>query len=88
MVNLVWQEEPMLWHARNPFPADGVVEDWATGAAAAALGGYLRELGGAPSQIVVLQGHLGEEPRPGTITVGIADDMSSGIAVTGSAAQI
>ena len=34
-----------VFHARNPFPPGGVVEDPATGAAAAAFGGYLRELG-------------------------------------------
>lgn len=32
---------------RNLFPIGGVVEDPATGAPAAALGGYLREMGAA-----------------------------------------
>ena len=32
------------YHARNPFPVGGVVEDPATGAAAAAFGAYLREI--------------------------------------------
>ena len=31
------------FHARNPFPVGGVVEDPATGAAAAAFGAYLRD---------------------------------------------
>ena len=35
---------PTTFHARDPFPPGGVVEDPATGAAAAALGAYLREL--------------------------------------------
>jgi PhzF family phenazine biosynthesis protein len=43
-VDLVWRESSQLFHARNPFPPGGVVEDPATGAAAAAFGGYLREL--------------------------------------------
>jgi PhzF family phenazine biosynthesis protein len=34
-----------LFQARNPFPIGGVYEDPATGAAAAALAGYLRDLG-------------------------------------------
>ncbi len=37
-VDLVWREGPSSFHARNPFPVGGVVEDPATGAAAAALG--------------------------------------------------
>ena len=43
-VQLVWRESAAVFHARDPFPPGGVVEDPATGAAAAALGGYLREL--------------------------------------------
>jgi PhzF family phenazine biosynthesis protein len=45
-------------HARDPFPVGGVVEDPATGAAAAALGGYLRALGRVPRprRITVVQG--------------------------------
>lgn len=34
-----------LWHSRNPFPVGGIYEDPATGAAAAAFAGYLRESG-------------------------------------------
>lgn len=41
-LQLVWPESPVRFHARNPFAGSGVVEDPATGAAAAALGGYLR----------------------------------------------
>ncbi|MBL8114728.1 MAG: PhzF family phenazine biosynthesis isomerase, partial [Acidobacteria bacterium] len=43
-LQLVHRERPDLFHARNPFPVGGVVEDPATGASAAALGGYLRAL--------------------------------------------
>jgi len=42
---LVHAEGPQLFHARNPFLIGGVYEDPATGAAAAALAGYLRDLG-------------------------------------------
>jgi PhzF family phenazine biosynthesis protein len=42
---LVWREDPTTFHSRVPFPPGGVVEDPATGAAAAALGAYLRVLG-------------------------------------------
>ena len=44
-VELVWRESRRTFHARDPFPVGGVVEDPATGAAAAAFGAYLRELG-------------------------------------------
>ncbi len=40
---LAWAESPRRFHARNAFPAGGIVEDPATGAATAALGGYLRD---------------------------------------------
>ncbi|MEV0385019.1 PhzF family phenazine biosynthesis isomerase [Nonomuraea sp. NPDC050643] len=44
-VHLFWPESPTVFHVRNPFPPGGVVEDPATGAAAAAFTGYLRTLG-------------------------------------------
>lgn len=44
-VTLVYRESDDVFHARNPFAAGGVYEDPATGAAAAALAGYLRDLG-------------------------------------------
>lgn len=56
-VSLLWPESATRWHARNPFPPGGVYEDPATGAAAAALGGYLRTLGRVPGEpVTVLQG--------------------------------
>ena len=42
--SLVFAETSQIFHARNPFPIGGVYEDPATGAAAAALAGYLRDL--------------------------------------------
>ena len=49
---------PATFHARNPFPPGGVVEDPATGAAAAAFGAYLRELGAVdpPARMTIHQG--------------------------------
>ncbi len=38
-VHVVWAESPTVFHARDPFPPGGVVEDPATGAAAARLAG-------------------------------------------------
>ncbi len=44
-VALVSTETPQLFHVRNAFAAGGLVEDPATGAAAAAFAGYLRDIG-------------------------------------------
>jgi PhzF family phenazine biosynthesis protein len=44
-VHFFWAESPTVFHARDLFPPGGVVEDPATGAAAAAFTGYLRALG-------------------------------------------
>ncbi|GIJ44957.1 oxidoreductase [Virgisporangium aliadipatigenens] len=82
-IDLVWRESAVVFHARNPFPPGGVVEDPATGAAAAAFGGYLRERGlvAPPATITVHQGHdLG---RPSLLTVDVP--VSGGISVTGTA---
>jgi PhzF family phenazine biosynthesis protein len=43
-IALIYAETAGLFHARNPFVSGGVYEDPATGAAAAALGGYLRDI--------------------------------------------
>ena len=85
-LQLVWREHEDLFHARNPFPVGGVVEDPATGAAAAALGGYLRDAGllDAPATILVRQGEA--MGRPSRITVDIP--ATGGIIVTGTAVPI
>ena len=85
-IQLVWREGEQLFHSRNPFPVGGVVEDPATGAAAAAFGAYLRELQlvEPPARVTILQGEdLG---RPGRLTVDIP--ASGGVAVSGSAVRI
>jgi PhzF family phenazine biosynthesis protein len=87
-VALVWRETPTVFHARNPFPVGGVFEDPATGAAAAALGGYLRELAliDPPATLTIHQGH--DMGRPSTITVTVPADPLSGLAVSGTAVRM
>jgi PhzF family phenazine biosynthesis protein len=87
-VNLVWRESPTVFHARNPFPPGGVREDPATGAAAAALGGYLRAHGlvDPPCTISIHQGD--DMGRPSVITVTIAPGVDEGIAVTGAGVEL
>jgi PhzF family phenazine biosynthesis protein len=75
-----------VFRSRNPFPVGGIVEDPATGAAAAALGGYLRDadLIEAPATITIFQGE--EMGRPSLITVDIPRE--GGIVVSGAAVRI
>lgn len=56
-VMLVYSESASLFHARNPFASGGVYEDPATGAACAALAGYLRDINWPHAgSIAVIQG--------------------------------
>lgn len=68
-LQLVWREHATRFHARNPFPVGGVVEDPATGAAAAAFAGWLRDAGllAAPFSLQILQGE--DMGRPSLIEV-------------------
>ncbi len=86
-VDLVWRERGERYHARNPFPVGGVVEDPATGAAAAAFGAYLRELGlvALPATVSIHQGD--DMGRPSRLTVDIPRDRLE-VAVTGRAVRI
>ncbi len=86
-VDLVWRQDALTFFARNPFPVGGVVEDPATGAAAAAFGAYLRALGAIapPARVTVLQGH--DMGRPSKLLVDI-DDPRPEIRVTGGAVPI
>jgi PhzF family phenazine biosynthesis protein len=85
-VQLVWRESEFVFHSRNPFPIGGVVEDPATGAAAAALGGYLRGAGliAPPATVLIRQGEA--MGRPSRLVVDIP--VTGGIVVTGTAVPI
>ena len=87
-VNLLWRASERVFHSRNPFPPGGVVEDPATGAAAAALGGYLRALSvlPLPATVSVFQGE--EVGRPSQLTVRIPPRFGAGISVTGHAVEM
>jgi PhzF family phenazine biosynthesis protein len=87
-LQLVWQESADRYHSRNPAPSLGVLEDAATGAAAAAFGGYLRELAlvTLPARVTITQGV--DMGRPSTLLVDIPETVDSGISISGSATQI
>jgi PhzF family phenazine biosynthesis protein len=84
-VQLFGAEDSHLFHARDPFPVGGVVEDAATGAAAAALGGYLRTIGHTDAgRITINQGEDMGRPSKLVVDIGVAP----GIRVTGNAVKI
>jgi PhzF family phenazine biosynthesis protein len=83
-LQLIWQENDNMIHSRNPFPIGCVVEDPATGAAAAALGGYLREakLVETPKTITIRQGEIMGRPSLLNLTIPTTGSMIvSGTAV-------
>ncbi|CAH9414390.1 MULTISPECIES: PhzF family phenazine biosynthesis protein [Streptomyces] len=84
-LQLVWREGPEVFHVRDPFPVGGVVEDPATGAAAAAFGAYARELGLAPEAAVLTLHQGADMGRPGTLTVELrAGDARIRVSGTGT----
>ena len=87
-VNLVWRESAATFHARNPFPPGGVVEDPATGAAAAALGAYLVSRDALPPgrAFVIHQG--AELGRPSLLRVRVPETPGAGVEVSGTAVRI
>ena len=85
-VQLVFRERDDLFHSRNPFPVGGVVEDPATGAAAAAFSAYLRDAGliDAPRKITIRQGE--DMGSPSVLHVDIP--ITGGITVSGAVIDI
>lgn len=86
-VQLVWRENAATFHVRDPFPVGGVVEDAATGAAAAAFGAYAHALGLVPDEahLTLHQGH--DMGRPSLLEV----DLSAGdrrVRVSGAAVRV
>lgn len=85
-VQILWMESLTMFHSRNLFPVGGVVEDPATGAAAAALGGHLRtkRLVETPFHFDIRQGE--DFGRPSLLRVNVP--IQGGIEVTGEAVPI
>ena len=86
-LQLIWPKSKRKYFSRNPFAGSGVVEDPATGAAAAAFGGYLRELGkiGSNAEFTIRQGE--EMGRPSLIEVSVIEG-EPGVRVRGTATPI
>jgi PhzF family phenazine biosynthesis protein len=86
-VHLFWAKDAVHYHARDPFPPGGVAEEPATGAAAAAFGGYQSTLGRitTPTRLTVRQGEaLG---RPSKLLIDV-DPTDQRVKVTGQAVPI
>ena len=86
-VQLVWRQSAEVFRARDPFPVGNVIEDPATGAAAAAMGAYLRWRGEnlPPAAFTIHQGvELG---RPSLIEVEVPHAIG-GIRVSGTAVSL
>ncbi len=86
-ISLLWQESEGLFHARNPFASGGVYEDPATGAAAAALAGYLRDINWQGSNpFTILQGE--DMGMPSRLTVNYSPTHGEGAFVSGETRYI
>jgi PhzF family phenazine biosynthesis protein len=86
-IELLWVESDQLFHSRNPFPTGGVYEDPATGAAAAALAGYLRDIewrGG--NRFDILQGE--DMGSPSRLSVQFSNHIGESIQVSGETRHI
>jgi PhzF family phenazine biosynthesis protein len=86
-ISLLWRESDELFHSRNPFAAGGVYEDPATGAAAAALAGYLRDIGWqGKNEFVILQGE--DMGMPSRLLVKFSSKIGESVAVSGETRYI
>jgi len=81
-ISLLWQESDSVIHSRNAFASGGVYEDPATGAAAAALAGYLRDIGWKGSKtFTILQGE--DMGIPSRLNVFFTTKAGDSISVSG-----
>jgi PhzF family phenazine biosynthesis protein len=86
-INILWPESEKRFHSRNPFPTGGVYEDPATGAAAAALAGYLRDIHWpGNNHFEVIQGE--DMGSPSRLLVEYSDEKGSSIKVSGETRYI
>ncbi|MDB5848277.1 MAG: PhzF family phenazine biosynthesis protein [Rhodoferax sp.] len=86
-VLLAFAEAPQRFHSRNPFASGGVYEDPATGAATAALAGYLRDIAWPHAGgIDVVQGE--DMGMRSLLRADIPVEPNSSIRVSGTARQM
>jgi PhzF family phenazine biosynthesis protein len=86
-ISILWNESDELFHSRNPFAAGGVYEDPATGAAAAALAGYLRDIGWqGKNTFTILQGE--DMGMPSRLLVRYTSRVGESVSVGGETRYI
>src|SRR5690606_19231975 len=86
-IALVWREAERIFHARNAFASGGVLEDPATGAAAVALAGMLRDRGLLRAGgLLILQGE--DSGGPWRLDVRFTDTPGAGVRVGGESAPL
>src|SRR5215211_1300409 len=86
-ISILWPESDDLFHSRNAFASGGVYEDPATGAAAAALAGYLRDIQRwDKNEFTILQGE--DMGVPSRLLVKFASEIGSSVAVGGETRSI
>lgn len=83
-IALIVAETNDVFHARNAFASGGVLEDPATGAAAAALAGYLRDIGWPHTNAInIIQGEdMGERSL---LRAEFSDEVGSSVRLMGTA---
>jgi PhzF family phenazine biosynthesis protein len=86
-ISLLWPESEDVFHSRNAFASGGVYEDPATGAAAAALAGYLRDINWqGKDEFTILQGE--EMGMPSCLRVKYGPEPGAGVQVGGETRPI
>ena len=86
-ISLLWRDSNELFHSRNAFAAGGVYEDPATGAAAAALAGYLRDIQWqGKSEFTILQGE--DMGVPSRLLVKYGPEIGESVTVRGEVRHI
>jgi PhzF family phenazine biosynthesis protein len=86
-ISILWQESDELFHSRNAFASGGVYEDPATGAAAAALAGYLRDINWqGKKSFTILQGE--DMGMPSRLLVQYGSKAGGSVSVSGEVRYI
>lgn len=83
-ISLLWTESVNVFHSRNAFASGGIYEDPATGAAAAALAGYLRDINWkGNNEFKIIQGE--DMGVPSHLFVEFTPLKGSSVKISGSA---
>ena len=86
-IMLVYINEDQLFDVRNAFASGGVLEDPATGAAAAAFSGYLRDIDWPhENRIKIIQGE--DMKQRSVLKAEFSDEVGSAIKVSGSTRKL